>query len=125
MCQTDINPEELQPAVADYSFEYAASCPGRTAMSSEYGDISYAELGLRVQRLALALQRSGVQRGDRVAVLTTPWDEFRSLSPAHLNYSNGRPVLVDCWRILDRRQYEHLADYVALGTGPCLDGRIS
>ncbi len=59
-----------------------------------------------------------------VVVLTTPWDEFRDLSPAHLNYSNGRPVLVDCWRILDRRQYETVADYVALGTGPCLDGRV-
>jgi UDPglucose 6-dehydrogenase len=59
-----------------------------------------------------------------VVVLTTPWDEFKSLSSAHLNYSNGRPTLVDCWRILDRRQYEPVADYVALGTGPCLDGRI-
>jgi len=60
-----------------------------------------------------------------VVVLTTPWDEFRNLSPAHLNYSNGRPVLVDCWRILERRQYESVADYVALGTGPCGDGRIA
>ncbi len=60
-----------------------------------------------------------------VVVLATPWDEFKTLSPVHLNYANGRPVLVDCWRILDRRQYEHAADYVALGTGPCLDGRIS
>lgn len=60
-----------------------------------------------------------------VVVLTTPWDEFKSLSPTHLNHSNGRPVLVDCWRILDRQQYEPVAEYVALGTGPCLDGCIS
>ncbi len=59
-----------------------------------------------------------------VVVLATPWDEFKTLSPVHLNYANGRPVLVDCWRVLDRQQFEPMADYVALGTGPCLDGRI-
>jgi acyl-CoA synthetase (AMP-forming)/AMP-acid ligase II len=72
MFEVDINPDLLKPALADYILEYAQSCPDRIALSSEYGDISYAELGLRVRRLALALQRSGVKRGDRVAVLTTP-----------------------------------------------------
>ena len=69
---TEINSQQLKPALADYILDYAESCPDRAAMSSEYGDITYAELGLRVRRLALALQRSGVARGDRVAVLTTP-----------------------------------------------------
>lgn len=69
---TEINSQQLKPALADYILDYAESCPDRVAMSSEYGDITYAELGLRVRRLALALQRSGVARGDRVAVLTTP-----------------------------------------------------
>ncbi|MEH6593302.1 MAG: class I adenylate-forming enzyme family protein, partial [Halioglobus sp.] len=69
---TDINPKQLKPALADYILGYAESCPDRVAMSSEYGDVTYAELGLRVRRLALAFQRSGVNRGDRVAVLTTP-----------------------------------------------------
>jgi acyl-CoA synthetase (AMP-forming)/AMP-acid ligase II len=68
----EIIPNQLKPALADYILAYARTCPDRVALSSEYGDISYAELGMRVRRLALALQRSGVTRGDRVAVLTTP-----------------------------------------------------
>ncbi len=72
MHEHDINPNELKPALADYILAYAQSCPDRVAMSSEYGDIHYGELGIRVRRLALALQRSGIQRGERVAVLTTP-----------------------------------------------------
>ncbi len=72
MQHDDINPGTLKPALADYVLEYAHTVPERIAMSSEYGDITYAELGVRVSRLALALQRSGVRRGDRVAVLTTP-----------------------------------------------------
>lgn len=60
-----------------------------------------------------------------VVVLTTPWEELKAIVPSQLNYTNGRPVLVDCWRILDRRQYEPMADYVALGTGPRPDGTPS
>lgn len=60
-----------------------------------------------------------------VLVLTTPWEEFRDLSPAHLNYSNGRPTLVDCWRILDRRRFEKDADYLVLGAGPSIDRQIT
>ncbi|MEP1594146.1 MAG: class I adenylate-forming enzyme family protein [Halieaceae bacterium] len=68
--EIDIN--QLKPALADYIFDYARNCPDRLALSSEYGDVSYGELGIRVSRIALALQRTGVKRGDRVAVLTTP-----------------------------------------------------
>lgn len=59
-----------------------------------------------------------------VLVLTTPWDEFRELSPADLNHSSGRPRLVDCWRILNGRQFEQVADYIAMGTGPCPDRQM-
>ena len=72
MIEHDINAAELMPSLSDYILAYAEQCPQRIAMSSEYGDISYGELGGDVRRLALALQRSGVKRGDRVAVLTTP-----------------------------------------------------
>jgi acyl-coenzyme A synthetase/AMP-(fatty) acid ligase len=68
----DIDPEQLKPALADYIFDHARKLPERTAMSSEYGDISYADLASNVRRLGVALQRSGVRPGDRVAVLTTP-----------------------------------------------------
>jgi acyl-CoA synthetase (AMP-forming)/AMP-acid ligase II len=72
MIENDIDPATLKPAISDYVLHHARTVPERTAMSSEYGDITYGELGVRVRRLALALQRSGVKRGDRVAVLTTP-----------------------------------------------------
>ncbi|MFN2454878.1 MAG: UDP-glucose/GDP-mannose dehydrogenase family protein [Pyrinomonadaceae bacterium] len=53
-----------------------------------------------------------------VVVITTPWDEFKALSPESLNHSNGRPSIVDCWRILPREEYETSVNYVALGRGP-------
>jgi len=56
-----------------------------------------------------------------VVVITTPWNEFKALSPQHLNYSNGRPTVVDCWRILPREEYESSVNYVALGRGPQRD----
>lgn len=62
MSEMDINPAELKPALADYVLGYARSCPQRIALSSEYGDISYAEPGVRVRRLALALQRGRLMR---------------------------------------------------------------
>lgn len=63
-------------------------------------------------------------RQANVVVVTTPWEEFQDLSPVHLNYSNGRPTLVDCWRILDRGRFERVADYIVLGTGPSRDGHV-
>jgi UDPglucose 6-dehydrogenase len=56
-----------------------------------------------------------------VLVITTPWDEFKALTPDQLNYSNGRPTVVDCWRILPREAYETSVNYVALGRGPHSD----
>lgn len=53
-----------------------------------------------------------------VLVITTPWDEFRQLAPGELNHSSRRKTIVDCWRILDRAQFEPVANYVALGIGP-------
>ena len=60
-------------------------------------------------------------RQANVVVITTPWDEFKALSPQDLNYSNGRPTVVDCWRILPREEYESSVNYVALGRGPQRD----
>lgn len=72
MAAPDINPADLLPAISDYILGHARKHPRRVAMRDEYGAITYAELGCGVSRLALALQRQGVKRGDRVAVLTTP-----------------------------------------------------
>lgn len=72
MSNVEIDPATLLPGISDYVLKYAAEVPERIAMRSEYGEVSYRELGENVNRLALALQRSGVKPGDRVAVLTTP-----------------------------------------------------
>jgi len=53
-----------------------------------------------------------------VLVVTTPWDEFKTLRPEDLKGSGGRPVLIDCWRIFDGRKFGEVAEYIALGVGP-------
>jgi UDPglucose 6-dehydrogenase len=60
-----------------------------------------------------------------VAVLTTPWAEFRSLTPDDLNTDCLRPVLIDCWRVLNSEQFARVADYITLGLGPLLQATDS
>ena len=67
-----VDASKLLPSLSDYIFAHAASFPARTALSSEFGDISYAELADNTRKLALSLQALGVKRGDRVAVISTP-----------------------------------------------------
>lgn len=74
-----IEQSSLLPSLADYVFEHARIHPLRTAMASEYGELSYANLAERVQQLGSALQAAGVKRGDRVAVLTPPRSDAYSL----------------------------------------------
>lgn len=52
-----------------------------------------------------------------VLAITTPWPEFKTLRPEHLNTSAGRPVVVDCWRVLPRADFAAVADYLTLGLG--------
>lgn len=72
MNTVDFDPASLLPGISDYVLKYGMELPDRVAMRSEYGEITYRQLAERVNRLALALKRSGVERGERVAVLTTP-----------------------------------------------------
>lgn len=53
-----------------------------------------------------------------VLVITTPWEQFRSLEPAHLRQSPEVPVILDCWRILRPQAFEPAVRYIALGKGP-------
>ena len=62
----------------------ARSGPHRTALLSEHGSVSYADLYLRVTRLAHALRESGLGRGDRIAYLGPNRPAFvESLFAAH------------------------------------------
>ena len=52
-----------------------------------------------------------------VLAIATAWPEFQELSPADLNQANGRPTVIDCWRVLDRAKFEPMAHYLTLGAG--------
>jgi UDPglucose 6-dehydrogenase len=57
-----------------------------------------------------------LQQGD-VIVIATPWQEFRTIQPAQLARKKKRPVLLDCWRILDDQVFADVADYITIGRG--------
>jgi UDPglucose 6-dehydrogenase len=52
-----------------------------------------------------------------VLIIATPWAEFRSLEPRHLNGSAGRVTLIDCWRLLPAALFATETNYLTLGTG--------
>lgn len=53
-----------------------------------------------------------------VLAITTPWEAFRGLEPAHLARPGAPRVLIDCWRIVDRERVRAVVEYVALGVAP-------
>jgi UDPglucose 6-dehydrogenase len=69
-------------------------------------------------RVVFAASAPACARQVDVLVVTTAWDEFRQLSAEDLNYANGRPTVIDCWRVLDRAKLGDAADFVTLGMGP-------
>ncbi len=52
-----------------------------------------------------------------VIVITTPWDEFKHIQPAHLSCHSSCPIILDCWRILEREKFKDVAKYMAIGVG--------
>ena len=52
-----------------------------------------------------------------VLAITTPWAEFKNLTPEDLKRGPGRRTVLDCWRVLPRERFEGLADYLTLGQG--------
>ncbi len=53
--------------------------------------------------------------GADVAIVATAWDAFRELDPADVAQDGRRPMVIDCWRILDRERFRAVADVVYLG----------
>lgn len=51
-------------------------------------------------------------------ILATPWDEFRGLKAEDFTNAMKKPVLLDCWRILDRSEFSKKLEYMAIGLGP-------
>jgi UDPglucose 6-dehydrogenase len=62
-----------------------------------------------------ATSAAGCAQESDVLVITTPWEEFKHIPPHALARRDTPRVVVDCWRILDRQEYEQLVEYVPLG----------
>ena len=52
-----------------------------------------------------------------VLAITTPWPEFKKLTPQDFKRPTGKPVVLDCWRVLPREKFESVVDYLTLGYG--------
>uniref|UniRef100_Q02BD9 UDP-glucose 6-dehydrogenase n=1 Tax=Solibacter usitatus (strain Ellin6076) TaxID=234267 RepID=Q02BD9_SOLUE len=70
-------------------------------------------LGDRIEYAATAAECAG--RADVLAI-TTPWPEFKNLTPANLK-QGAKPAIVDCWRVLPRTAFEGASEYMTLGFG--------
>ena len=76
MPSLDIDGVKVLPRLPDYVSEYARTTPDATAVVFNDERYSYRELEHQVHRWSCALLASGVQKGDRVAMLSTPRPEF-------------------------------------------------
>jgi len=52
-----------------------------------------------------------------VVIIMTPWQDFRNIRPEMMVAQNTSKVLIDCWRLLPRAQFESVVHYIALGVG--------
>lgn len=79
MSATDTNEMNALPEferLADYLSYHASSIPNSEAMVLDDRRVSYQELAGLVNRCAQSLHARGIQKGDRVATLSTPRPEF-------------------------------------------------
>ena len=52
-----------------------------------------------------------------VIAITTPWPAFRTLSAQDLKAGAPRPVILDCWRVLQKESFTEKAEILTLGSG--------
>lgn len=69
-------PTSLLKSLVEYVEYYADLAPGDEAVVFENDRVTYEDLRLRVEQCAKALLASGIKKGDRVAMLSTPRIEF-------------------------------------------------
>jgi UDPglucose 6-dehydrogenase len=50
-------------------------------------------------------------------VVTTPWEEFRSIPHQLLAPANRPRVVIDCWRLFHAEQFRGAVEYITLGIG--------
>lgn len=52
-----------------------------------------------------------------VLAITTPWELFRTITPADLKNGAVQPTVLDCWRVLPQATFQSCANYLTLGYG--------
>ncbi|MGA9794435.1 MAG: class I adenylate-forming enzyme family protein [Rhizomicrobium sp.] len=65
--------------LSDYVRHHAQTAPQREAVIFGTKRLNYRELDRTIERCAASLVRTGVRRGDRIAMLTTPRAEFATM----------------------------------------------
>jgi fatty-acyl-CoA synthase len=103
---TQVNRTELTPLLY---IERAARVYG-TRIAAVYGErrFTYAELGERVRKLATALRRAGIQRGDRVAILAP---NVPAMLEAHFGIALAGGVIVAINTRLNAEEITYILDH--------------
>ena len=68
-------------------------------------------------RVTFATSPADCARQSDVLTITTPWPEFKKLTPQDFKRDSGMPVVLDCWRVLSREKFEGSVEYLTLGYG--------
>ena len=77
----------------------------KTSTGITYGGATVADVGLLHECL----------KNTELCILATPWDEFKNLKPEDFIDIMSKPVLLDCWRLLRKNEFEDRLDYLAIG----------
>jgi UDPglucose 6-dehydrogenase len=67
-----------------------------------------------VGKVTFATSAADCARQADVLAITTPWAEFREISPKDFKRHG---TVLDCWRLLDKEAVGAVVEYVALGFG--------
>lgn len=67
--------------------------------------------------VSFAASASDSLKGADLAILATPWPEFKALQPAVFEKNMRRPALIDCWRCWTPKSGPGKVRYWALGLG--------
>ena len=68
-------------------------------------------------RVTFASSAQECARLSDILTITTPWPEFKSLTPADVARDGRKRVILDCWRLLERERFEPVVEYLTLGYG--------
>ena len=102
------------------SMEIARALLGSGAILSIYdpAGMGNARRVLGENRVKYASSARECLEGSELCILATPWPEFKTLSTRDFTSAMKKPVLLDCWRILDRSEFSNKLEYMAIGLGP-------